>query len=250
MKTYEQTVEEIQENIRRKKEEGLPLSLSERIMEKSMHLEDIAEGRVPTYGEEEETNESGEEKSVATTPTDRGKAKGTAKKKKREPFIQVFFNGCLLAALSMCAIVIFGLFCLIPIINLLAFPLVVIAIFVLVFVSPALLILNTIQWSCGESLTDIKSYKKHLREKVVQERKNKIKAEEAKRKQDEQIDRVAREQLKEEEEKKAQREKQDAIKNMKVDMGDGKKVKFDDLPKHLQEQLLEEYRKEQNREQS
>jgi len=40
----------------------------------------------------------------------------------------------------------------------------------------------------------------------------------------------------------------DTFTNMKVDMGDGKKVKFDDLPKHLQEQLLEEYSKEEQSE--
>jgi hypothetical protein len=37
------------------------------------------------------------------------------------------------------------------------------------------------------------------------------------------------------------KKKPDSFSNMKVDMGDGKKVKFTELPKHLQEQLLKEY---------
>jgi len=48
----------------------------------------------------------------------------------------------------------------------------------------------------------------------------------------------------EEQQGSGKREKIDTFTNMKVDMGDGKKMKFTELPKHLQEQLLKEYSEE------
>lgn len=224
-------------------EEGVDLNPSESACHKSEEVNKTHSAKDSAPAEEGPTTQSVEETKPIVIPVEEVRTETECPEK--EPFSTVFVGGGGIFGVSLCIFLLCALLSLVPIINLLALPLGFVAGCAMLFVAPLVMLRDFLRWMSGTRVIPTeKQFQKTLEEYAVEGRKKQIIQEEAERKAAERIDQAAREQL--ETEKEAKQEKD--IKNMKVDLGFGKKVKFEDLPKSLQEQILKQQQEEEKQE--